>query len=48
MSDGGSHARGPIPKRKLIQMVFQDPSSSLDPQRTAFEAIADPLMRLEA
>jgi peptide/nickel transport system ATP-binding protein len=34
-------------KRKLIQMVFQDPSSSLDPQRTAFEAIADPLMRLE-
>ena len=34
-------------KRKLIQMVFQDPSSSLDPQRTAFEAIADPLMRLD-
>jgi peptide/nickel transport system ATP-binding protein len=34
-------------KRKLIQMVFQDPFSSLDPQRTAFEAIADPLMRLE-
>ncbi len=34
------------PMRKLIQMVFQDPSSSLDPHRTAFEAIADPLLLL--
>jgi peptide/nickel transport system ATP-binding protein len=43
--DPGTFARSH--KRKLIQMVFQDPSSSLDPQRTAFEAIADPLLRLE-
>ncbi len=34
------------PMRKRIQMVFQDPTDSLNPRFTASRAIADPLMRL--
>ncbi len=35
-----------LPQRKHIQMVFQDPTDSLNPRFTAARAIADPLMRL--
>lgn len=35
-----------LPQRKRIQMVFQDPTDSLNPRFTAERAIADPLMRL--
>jgi ABC-type glutathione transport system ATPase component len=34
------------PWRGRVQMVFQDPHDSLDPRRTAFDAIADPMRRL--
>jgi oligopeptide/dipeptide ABC transporter ATP-binding protein len=33
--------------RALIQMVFQDPTDSLNPRFTAFDCIADPLLRLK-
>ena len=35
-----------LPLRKRIQMVFQDPTDSLNPRFTAARAIADPLKRL--
>jgi peptide/nickel transport system ATP-binding protein len=35
-----------LPHRKRIQMVFQDPTDSLNPRYTAARAIADPILRL--
>ncbi|MEH2559996.1 peptide/nickel transport system ATP-binding protein [Bradyrhizobium algeriense] len=35
-----------LPQRKSIQMVFQDPTDSLNPRFTAARAIADPIMQL--
>ena len=34
------------PFRKAIQIVFQDPSDSLNPRFTAFDCVAHPLLRL--
>ncbi len=36
------------PRRRRIQMVFQDPTDSLNPRFTAARAIMDPLMRMGA
>jgi peptide/nickel transport system ATP-binding protein len=35
-----------LPLRKSIQMVFQDPTDSLNPRFTAVRAIADPIMQM--
>jgi peptide/nickel transport system ATP-binding protein len=35
-----------LPQRKRIQMVFQDPTDSLNPRFTAARSIADPLLQL--
>ena len=35
-----------MPERRLIQMVFQDPTESLNPRFSVFEAIADPVGQL--
>jgi oligopeptide/dipeptide ABC transporter ATP-binding protein len=35
-----------MPQRALVQMVFQDPTDSLNPRFTAFDTIADPVQRL--
>jgi peptide/nickel transport system ATP-binding protein len=45
---GAIPARGfaKLPARKRIQMVFQDPTDSLNPRFTAARAIADPILRL--
>ena len=40
------HSFARLPLRKSIQMVFQDPTDSLNPRFTAARAIVDPIMQL--
>ncbi|MGF6429634.1 MULTISPECIES: dipeptide ABC transporter ATP-binding protein [Bradyrhizobium] len=40
------HSFARLPRRSQIQMVFQDPTDSLNPRFTAARAIADPIMQL--
>ncbi|HEY0235747.1 MAG TPA: ABC transporter ATP-binding protein [Afipia sp.] len=42
-----AHAFGRRPERANIQLVFQDPTDSLNPHLLAFDAIADPIRRLK-
>ncbi|MGX4774577.1 dipeptide ABC transporter ATP-binding protein [Bradyrhizobium guangdongense] len=42
----GPSAFARLPQRSRIQMVFQDPTDSLNPRFTAARAIADPIMQL--
>jgi peptide/nickel transport system ATP-binding protein len=52
MFDGGEiggilpKAFARLPQRKSIQMVFQDPTDSLNPRFTAARAIVDPILQL--